>query len=188
MRAVVYPGPFDIGVQEVPDPRIEHPNDVSVRITSTCICGSDLHVYEGRTCAGPSMALGHENLGTVEDVDSSVTRLDQGDRVVIGYHACELAGVSAGDDPVQQIKDETGGEGTDRGTDAVGYQAVGPPGAREDPATVLNRTRHPARTGSSTNGSRATPRSPSNPHSPEARRKFAKEVVGKENRTRRWNR
>ena len=47
MRAVVYRKPFDVGVEEVPDPGIEHPNDVIVRITSTCICGSDLWPYRG---------------------------------------------------------------------------------------------------------------------------------------------
>jgi glutathione-independent formaldehyde dehydrogenase len=257
MRAVVYRKPFDVAVEEVPDPRIEHPNDVVVRITSTGISGSDLHVYEGRTAAEPGTVFGHENVGIVEDVGSGVTSLEQGDRVVMpfniacgfcrncvagrtgfcltanpqgvalgvcgnsaiapypggqaeylrvpfadfncmllppgidhesdyslladvfptGYHGCELAGVSPGEsvavfgagplglmaaysallrgaarvfvvdrvpawlatageigaipidvargDPVQQIKDMTGGEGTDRGIDAVGHQVAG---------------------------------------------------------------
>jgi len=257
MRAVVYRKPFDVAVEEVPDPRIEHPNDVIVRITSTGISGSDLHVYEGRTAAEPGIVFGHENLGIVEDVGSAVTGLEQGDRVVMpfniacgfckncvagltgfcltlnpqgialgvcgnstiapypggqaeylrvpyadfncmplpagidhesdytllaevfpaGYHGCELAGVAPGEtvavfgagplgliaaysallrgaaqvfvadrvpawlarareigaipidiaqgDPVQQIKDLTGGEGTDRGIDAVGHQVAG---------------------------------------------------------------
>jgi glutathione-independent formaldehyde dehydrogenase len=267
----VYRKPFDVAVEEVPDPRIEHPNDVIVRITSTCICGADLHTYEGRAAAEPGIVLGHENLGIVEDVGSGVTSLEQGDRVVMpfnvacgfcknciagltgfcltvsrsgsafgayrytaigpypggqaeylrvpyadfncmplpagidhetdyalladifptGYHGCELAGVSPGDtvavfgagpvglmaaysallrcasrvfvvdrvperlakaqeigavpidfsraDPVQQIKDLTGGEGTDKGIDAVGYSAAGASGDREEPATVLNQ-------------------------------------------------
>jgi glutathione-independent formaldehyde dehydrogenase len=257
MRAVVYRKPFDVAVEEVPDPRIEHPNDVIVRITSTGISGSDLHVYEGRTAAEPGIVFGHENLGIVEDVGSGVTGLEQGDRVVMpfniacgfckncvagltgfcrtvnpqgvalglcgnsaiapypggqgeylrvpyadfncmplppgmdhesdyvlladvfptGYHGCELAGVRPGEtvavfgagslglmaaysallrgaaqvfavdrvpawlatareigatpidsaeaDPVQQIKDLTGGEGTDRGVDASGHQVAG---------------------------------------------------------------
>jgi glutathione-independent formaldehyde dehydrogenase len=264
MRAVVYRKPFDVAVEEVPDPRIEHPNDVIVRVTSTGISGSDLHVYEGRTAAEPGTVFGHENLGIVEDVGSGVTGLEQGDRVVMpfniacgfckncvagltgfcltlnpqgiplgvcgnsaippypggqaeylrvpyadfnclplpagidhesdyalladvfstGYHGCELAGVSPGEtvavfgagplglmaayaallrgaaqvfvadrvpawlamamqigaipidlaqgDPVQQIKDLTGGEGTDRGIDAVGHQPAG--AAAPDPA------------------------------------------------------
>lgn len=271
MRAVVYQRPFEVTVEEVPDPCIEQANDVIVRITSTGICGSDLHMYEGRTAADPGIVLGHENLGIVEDVGSAVTGLEQGDRVVMpftvacgfcrnchagqtgfcltmnptgftggahghgamgpypggqaeylrvpyadfncmrlpegtehepdyalladvfpsGYHGCELAGVSPGDtvavygagpvglmaaycallrgaarvfvvdrvperlamarefgaapidfsrdDPVQQIKDQTGGEGTDRGIDAVGHHTVGPSGERGDPATVLNQ-------------------------------------------------
>jgi glutathione-independent formaldehyde dehydrogenase len=85
MRAVVYRKPFDVAVEEVPDPRIEHPDDVIVRITSTAVCGADLHVYEGRTAAEPGTVLGHENLGIVEDVGSGVTSLDRGDRVVMPF-------------------------------------------------------------------------------------------------------
>jgi glutathione-independent formaldehyde dehydrogenase len=265
MRAVVYRKPFDVAVEEVPDPRIEHPNDVIVRITSTGICGSDLHVFEGRTVGEPGLVFGHENLGVVEDVGSGVTSLEQGDRVVMpfniacgfcrncvagltgfcltvnpqgiplgvcgnvatapypggqaeylrvpyadfncmplppgidheadyvlladvfptGYHGCELAGVQPGEtvtvfgagpvgllaaysallrgaaqvfvvdrvtawlamareigaiaidaaeaDPVQQLKDLTGGVGTDRGIDAVGHQVVGAPEDRLEP-------------------------------------------------------
>ena len=271
MRAVVYQKPFEVAVEEVPDPRIEHPDDVIVRITSACICGSDLHMYEGRTAAEPGIVFGHENLGIIEEAGSGVTSLEPGDRVVMpfnvacgfcknclagftgfcltvnpsgfaggaygyvamgpypggqaeylrvpfadfnclplpagteyesdyalladifptGYHGCELAGVSPGEtvtvygagpvglmaaysallrgasrvyvvdrvperlakareigaiaidfskgDPVRQIKDQTGGEGTDKGVDAVGYQASAQGGDREEPATVLNQ-------------------------------------------------
>jgi glutathione-independent formaldehyde dehydrogenase len=271
VRAVVYRKPFEVAIEEVPDPCIEKPNDVIVRITSACICGSDLHMYEGRTVAEPGLVLGHENLGIIEEVGSGVTVLEEGDRVVMpfnvacgfcknceagftgfcltvnpsgfaggaygymamgpypggqaeylrvpyadfnclllpagtehesdyalladifptGYHGCELASVSAGEtvavygagpvglmtaysamlrgasrvfvvdrvperlakareigaiavdfstgDPVLQIKDQTGGEGTDKGVDAVGYQAAAGTGAGEDPATVLNQ-------------------------------------------------
>jgi glutathione-independent formaldehyde dehydrogenase len=85
MRAVVYRRPFEVAVEEVPDPRIEQPNDVIVRITSTCICGADLYVYEGRTGAEPGLVLGHENLGIVEEVGAGVTALEQGDRVVVPF-------------------------------------------------------------------------------------------------------
>jgi len=271
MRAVVYRKPFSVAVEEVPDPGIEHPNDVIVRITSTCICGSDLHMYEGRTAAEPGIVLGHENLGIIEEAGSGVTTLEPGDRVVMpfnvacgfckncqagftgfcltvnpsgfaggaygyvamgpypggqaeylrvpyadfnclplpagtehesdyalladifptGYHGCELAGVAPGEtvavygagpvglmaaysallrgasrvfvvdrvperlakvreigatavdfsqgDPVQRIKDQTRGEGTDKGVDAVGYQASAQAGDREEPARVLNQ-------------------------------------------------
>src|ERR1700759_1166813 len=89
MRAVVYRKPFQVTVEEVPDPRIEHPNDAIVRITSTCICGSDLHMYEGRTAAEPGIVLGHENLGIIEEVGSGVTTLEPGDRVVMPFNvAC----------------------------------------------------------------------------------------------------
>lgn len=269
MRAVVYKEPFRVAVEDVPKPSLQHGNDVIVRITSTCICGSDLHMYEGRTAAEPGIVFGHENLGIVEEVGNAVTSIAHGDRVVMpfnvacgfcrncqagytgfcltvnpgfaggaygyvamgpymggqaeylrvpyadfnclklppgneheadyalladifptGYHGCELAGVSPGEttavygagpvglmaaysavlrgasrvfvvdrvperlgkardigaipinfdegNPVQQIKDQTGGEGSDKGVDAVGYQAVVARAEREDPATVLN--------------------------------------------------
>ena len=51
MKAVVYQKPFSVAVENVPGPTIQHPNDVIVRVTSTAICGSDLHMYEGRTAA-----------------------------------------------------------------------------------------------------------------------------------------
>ena len=70
MRAVVYRGPFEVAVENVPDPAIQHPNDVIVGITSSCICGSDLHLYEGRTAAQPGIVFGHENMGGNEDVCS----------------------------------------------------------------------------------------------------------------------
>jgi glutathione-independent formaldehyde dehydrogenase len=269
MRAVVYKAPFKVAVEDVPKPTIQHPNDVIVRITSTAICGSDLHMYEGRTAAEPGIVFGHENLGIVDEVGSGVTSLRQGDRVVMpfnvacgfckncvegftafcltvnpgfaggaygyvamgpymggqaeylrvpyadfnclklppgiereadyamladifptGYHGCELAGVKSGEtvavygagpvglmaaysallrgvarvfvvdrvperlakareigaipinfdegDPIEQIKAQTDGEGTDKGVDAVGYQAVARGGGKEEPALVLN--------------------------------------------------
>src|SRR6201996_8798642 len=289
MRAVVYLKPFDVAVQEVPDPRIEHPADAIVRITSSCICGSDLHMYEGRTAAEPGIVFGHENLGLVEEAGSGVIGLEPGDRVVMpfnvacgfckncqagytgycltvnpsgfaggaygyvamgpypggqaeylrvpyadfnclplpagteheadyalladifptGYHGCELAGVAPGEtvavygagpvglmaaysaflrgasrvfvvdrvperlakaseigavpvdfsqgDPVQQIKDETGGEGTDKGVDAVGYQAAARTGDREEPAARCPRRARPVRAVRPGRGQRAGP-------------------------------
>ena len=68
MQAVVYKGPFKVAVEEVPDARIEAPNDAVVRITTTNICGSDLHMYEGRTNVEEGKVLGHENLGEVIEV------------------------------------------------------------------------------------------------------------------------
>ena len=276
MKAVVYQKPFSVTVENVPGPTIQHPNDVIVRVTSTAICGSDLHMYEGRTAAQPGIVFGHENLGIIEEVGSGVTALRKGDRVVMpfnvacgfcrncqagftgfclnvnpgfaggaygyvamgpymggqaeylripyaefnclvlppgkehetdfvmladifptGYHGCELADVRPGEtvavygagpvglmaaysallrgasqvfvvdrvperlakaaqigavpinfdagDPVEQIKAQTGGEGTDKGIDAVGYQAVTQQGTSEQPALVLNALIHTVR-------------------------------------------
>jgi len=256
-------------VEDVGKPGIQHPNDVIVRVTSTAICGSDLHMYEGRTGAEPGIVFGHENMGIIEEVGQGVTSLKAGDRVVMpfnvscgfckncvdgftafcltvnpgfpggaygyvsmgpwqggqaehlrvpyadfnclklpsgqehetdfilladifptGYHGCELARVSPGEsvavygagpvglmaaysallrgarkvfvvdrvperlqkaeeigaipidfsqgDPVEQIKEQTDGEGTDKGVDAVGYQASAHGADHEEPATVLN--------------------------------------------------
>lgn len=89
MRAVVYQRPFEVSVEEVADPRIEQPTDVIVSITSTCICGSDLHMYEGRTAAEPGITFGHENMGVIEEVGGGVTSLERGDRVVLPFNvAC----------------------------------------------------------------------------------------------------
>ena len=89
MKAVVYQGPFKVAVEDVENPRIEHPNDVIVRITSSAICGSDLHMYEGRTAAEPGIVFGHENLGIVQEVGGAVTSIRQGDRVVMPFNvAC----------------------------------------------------------------------------------------------------
>lgn len=268
MKAVVYEKPFSVTVRDVDDPQIQHPNDVLVRVTSTAICGSDLHMYEGRTAAESGIVFGHENLGIIEEVGAGVTSLSKGDRVVMpfnvacgfcknclagrtgfcltvnpgfaggaygyvamgpytggqaellrvpfadfnclklpsnnfetdfvlladifptGYHGCELAQVTPGEsvavfgagpvglmaaysallrgaskvfsvdrvperlakaeeigaipidftkgDPATQIKEQTGGEGTDKGVDAVGYQAQAHDASHEEPAVVLN--------------------------------------------------
>lgn len=270
MKAVVYEGPYNVAVQDVPDPRIEDPNDALVRITSTAICGSDLHMYEGRTAAEPGIVFGHENMGVVEEVGPGVASVQPGDRVSLpfnvacgfcencenrntafcltvnpgfpggaygyvamgpytggqaeylrvpfadfnalklppgdeheldfamladifptGYHGAEMADVQPGDtvavygagpvglmaaysclirgvervwvvdrvpnrlelveqigaipvnfdevDPVELITDQTDGDGTDKGIDAVGYQATVSGGDEEQPAIVLNQ-------------------------------------------------
>ena len=89
MRAVVYKKPFEVAVENVPDPTIKHPNDVIVKITSSCICGSDLHMYEGRTAAEPGIVFGHENMGVIQEVGSAVKERKVGDRVVMPFNvAC----------------------------------------------------------------------------------------------------
>ncbi len=89
MKAVVYKGPFDVAVDEVPDPRIERPSDALIRITTANICGSDLHPYEGRAPFDSGMVLGHENMGVVVEVGGSVDRIKVGDRVSVPFNlAC----------------------------------------------------------------------------------------------------
>src|SRR4051794_39029509 len=87
MKAVTWHGKRDVRVDNVPDPSIQHPTDAIVRITSTGICGSDLHLYE---VLGPFMGegdiLGHEPMGIVEEVGSEVTHIAKGDRVVIPFN------------------------------------------------------------------------------------------------------
>ena len=89
MRAVVYESPFKVSVETVPDPEMQHPNDAIVKITSSCICGSDLHMYEGRTAAEPGIIFGHENMGIIQEVGSAVKTRKVGDRVVMPFNvAC----------------------------------------------------------------------------------------------------
>jgi threonine dehydrogenase-like Zn-dependent dehydrogenase len=87
MKAVTYHGKRDVRVDEVPDPTIEDPTDAIVRVTSSGICGSDLHLYE---VMGAFMdegdILGHEPMGIVEEVGSEVTQIKPGDRVVIPFN------------------------------------------------------------------------------------------------------
>jgi glutathione-independent formaldehyde dehydrogenase len=89
MKAVVYRGPRQVEVTEVPDPRIQAPTDAIVRITTTNICGSDLHMYEGRSAVEEGKVLGHENMGIVEAVGDGVDRIKVGDRVSVPFNiAC----------------------------------------------------------------------------------------------------
>jgi threonine dehydrogenase-like Zn-dependent dehydrogenase len=86
MKAVTWQGKRKVSVEEVPDPRIEKPTDAIVRITSTNICGSDLHLYETLGAfMNPGDILGHEPMGIVEEVGSEVSRLSVGDRVVMPF-------------------------------------------------------------------------------------------------------
>jgi len=87
MRAMVYRGPYRIRVEEKEVPRIEHPNDAIVRVTKAAICGSDLHLYHGMMPdTRPGMTFGHETIGVVEEVGSSVERLKRGDRVMVPFN------------------------------------------------------------------------------------------------------
>ena len=86
MKALVYHGPRQVSVDEVPDARIEKPTDVLVKITSTNICGSDLHMYEGRTDFEQGRIFGHENLGEVVEVGGGVDKIRVGDMVSVPFN------------------------------------------------------------------------------------------------------
>jgi threonine dehydrogenase-like Zn-dependent dehydrogenase len=89
MKAVTYNGPRDVSVSEVDDPRIEIGTDAIVRITSTNICGSDLHMYEGRTDFEQGRTFGHENLGQVVEVGDACQKVQVGDWVCLPFNiAC----------------------------------------------------------------------------------------------------
>jgi len=87
MKALTWQGKRSLSVEEVPDPVIQEPTDAIVRVTSTAICGSDLHLYE---VLGPYMnkgdIIGHEPMGVVVEVGSAVTNLAKGDRVVVPFN------------------------------------------------------------------------------------------------------
>ncbi|MER2261634.1 MAG: zinc-dependent alcohol dehydrogenase [Psychrobacillus sp.] len=86
MKAVTYQGAKDVQVKEVPDAKIEKSDDIVVRITTTAICGSDLHIYRGAVPARKDYVIGHEPMGIVEEVGPSVTKVKKGDRVVIPFN------------------------------------------------------------------------------------------------------
>jgi glutathione-independent formaldehyde dehydrogenase len=89
MKALVYHGPRNVSVDDVPDPRIEKPTDVLVRITSTNICGSDLHMYEGRTDFEEGRVFGHENVGEVIEVGDAVEKIRVGELISAPFNvAC----------------------------------------------------------------------------------------------------
>src|ERR1700753_4350173 len=87
MRALTWQGTEKVEITDVPDPKIQEPNDIVIRVTSTAICGSDLHLYG---VLGPFLkpgdVLGHEAMGVVEEVGGSISHLRPGDRVVIPFN------------------------------------------------------------------------------------------------------
>ena len=90
MKALTWQAPRDVRISEVPEPRLAADTDAIVRITTTAICGSDLHLYE---VLGPFLepgdVLGHEPMGIVEEVGSAVEHIKPGDRVVVPFNiAC----------------------------------------------------------------------------------------------------
>jgi threonine dehydrogenase-like Zn-dependent dehydrogenase len=87
MKAVTWQGKRKVIVEEVPDPVIQEPNDIIIKVTSSCICGSDLHLYE---VMAPFMEkgdiMGHEPMGIVTEIGSAITNVKVGDRVVIPFN------------------------------------------------------------------------------------------------------
>lgn len=87
MKAVVFHGAYDVRVDEKPMPKIEHPEDAILRVTTSAICGSDLHLYHGSAPGmEPGQTLGHEFMGIIEEIGSHVTEVVPGDRVVVPFN------------------------------------------------------------------------------------------------------
>lgn len=151
MKALTYHGPHHVKVENVPDPGIEQPDDIILRVTATAICGSDLHLYRGKI---PQVKhgdiFGHEFMGEVVETGHDVKNIRKGDRVVIPfviacgdcffcrlqqYSACENTNDGHGaipinfddeNDPAEKIIEQTAGHrGVDAVIDAVGFEAKG---------------------------------------------------------------
>ena len=89
MKAVVYKGVKNVAVEDIEEARIQAPTDALLKITSAAICGSDLHMYDGRTNFEVGRSLGHEIMGVIEKVGDAVTQIKVGDRVVLPFNiAC----------------------------------------------------------------------------------------------------
>lgn len=86
MKAVTFQGAKDIKVKQVEDPKLQQKDDIIVRVTSTAICGSDLHIYQGALPTHKDYVIGHEPMGIVEEVGPEVTKVKKGDRVVLPFN------------------------------------------------------------------------------------------------------
>ncbi len=96
MKAVTFQGPFKLEVKDVPDPTIQEPNDIILKVTTAGICGSDVHAYDGRMTLPPTgWSMGHEYIGEVVEVGPGVTNFKPGDRAVGSFVASFVA--SCGD-------------------------------------------------------------------------------------------
>lgn len=89
MKALHYDGPFKVSVKEIDIPTIQHPDDAIIKVTTSCICGSDLHMYEGRTAAEAGLVFGHENMGVIVETGPGVTLLKKGDRIVLPFNVAD---------------------------------------------------------------------------------------------------
>jgi glutathione-independent formaldehyde dehydrogenase len=88
MDAVVLEKPREIRIEAIDEPTLQAPTDVLLKLTSTAICGTDLHMYEGRLGGGRRLVIGHEPLGVVTRVGDAVTNVRAGDRVTVPTHIC----------------------------------------------------------------------------------------------------
>ena len=88
MRGVVLTGQREVALEVVDDPELQAPTDALMRVTSTAVCGTDLHFYGGRMGAEAGMLIGHEPLGVAEEVGSAVVSISVGDRMVVPTHIC----------------------------------------------------------------------------------------------------
>ena len=89
MKAVSYEGLKKMSVKEHPKPKIKSPTDALLRVTTSGICGSDLHMYDGRTPLDKGTVVGHEIMGVIEEVGDAVQSIEKGDRVVLPFNiAC----------------------------------------------------------------------------------------------------
>ena len=128
MKAAVFHAPGKITCDTIDDPKIEDQNDIILKVTSTAICGSDLHMYSGGIPQARPMVMGHEFMGIIEDVGKNITHLKVGDRVVVpfpiacgGCYFCnhDLPGACENSNP-----DHYGPEGgilTEKGGGMFGY-------------------------------------------------------------------
>jgi len=129
VKAVVYEDVRTVGVREVPDPILEAETDALIRVTSSALCGTDLHMYDGRTGATPGLVLGHEPLGVVEKVGSAVQTVRPGTRAVIPTHVfCGICAMCSRGLTAACLRARAEGPGA-----AYGYAGMGPyPGAQAD--------------------------------------------------------
>lgn len=89
MKGLVYKGAKEVAIEEVPDAKVQDATDAIIRLTTSNICGSDLHMYEGRTAVEEGKVLGHENMGVVEEIGPGVQHVKIGDRVSVPFNiAC----------------------------------------------------------------------------------------------------
>ncbi|ALN19326.1 zinc-dependent alcohol dehydrogenase [Ectopseudomonas mendocina] len=124
MQALTYHGSHDVRVERVPDPVIEQPDDIILRVTATAICGSDLHLYRGKI---PQVKdgdiFGHEFMGVVEEVGPQVTAVSKGDRVIVPFV------IACGDCFFCQMDLHAACETTNPGRGAILNKKQIPPGA-----------------------------------------------------------